>query len=112
MVKKEKKPTKSTKKTTKETKIKKGDAPTSGKKTIITQYALKQGDTGSPEVQIALLSQKIINLASHLEQNPKDNHSRRGFLKVVSKRRRILNYLQKKDEKRYRELIKKLGLKK
>ena len=85
---------------------------TSKKQTIITEYATKHGDTGSPEVQIALLSQKITNLASHLEQNPKDNHSRRGFLKVVAKRRRILNYLQKKDEKRYGELIKKLGLKK
>lgn len=112
MAKTEKKPTKSPKKTTKEKKIKKEDAPTNGKKTIITQYALKQGDTGSPEVQIALLTQKITNLASHLEQNPKDNHSRRGFLKVVAKRRRILNYLQKKDESRYKELIKKLDLKK
>lgn len=112
MAKKEKKPTKTAKKTTKETKVKKEDTPASGKKTIITQYALKQGDTGSPEVQIALLSKKITNLADHLEQNPKDNHSRRGFLKVVAKRRRILNYLQKKDEKRYQALIKKLGLKK
>lgn len=111
MAKTEKKSTKSIKQITKKTKIKE-DASTRGKKTIISQYALKQGDTGSPEVQIALLSQKITNLVSHLEQNPKDNHSRRGFLKVVSKRRRILNYLQKKDIKRYSGLIKKLGLKK
>lgn len=114
-VKKEKIAEKKSAKETKKASKKKGIvAPetTSEKKTIITQYATKQGDTGSPEVQIALLSQKITNLASHLEHNPKDNHSRRGFLKVVAKRRRILNYLQKKDEKRYGELIKKLGLKK
>ncbi len=108
----EKKPAKQAKKESKKKEVTVQDSTTSEKKTIITQYATKQGDTGSPEVQIALLSQKIVNLASHLEHNPKDNHSRRGFLKVVAKRRRILNYLQKKDEKRYSELIKKLGLKK
>lgn len=82
------------------------------KQTVIQQFALKEGDTGSPEVQIAILSQKIVNLADHLDKNPKDNHSRRGLLKVVAKRRRILNYLEKKDEPRYKELISKLGLKK
>jgi small subunit ribosomal protein S15 len=80
------------------------------KQKVIKQFALKTGDTGSPEVQVALLTQKITNLVKHLEQNPKDNHSRRGLLKVVAKRRRILNYLQNKDEKRYKELIKKLNL--
>lgn len=80
------------------------------KQKIIKQFALKDGDTGSPEVQVALLTQKITNLTEHLEQNPKDNHSRRGLLKVVAKRRRILNYLQNKDEKRYKELVKKVNL--
>ena len=82
------------------------------KQEIIQQFALKEGDTGSPEVQVALLTQKITNLVVHLEQNPKDNHSRRGLLKVIAKRRRILNYLQTKDETRYKNLIKKLNLKK
>ncbi len=80
------------------------------KQKIIKQFALKDGDTGSPEVQVAILTQKITNLVQHLEQNPKDNHSRRGLLKVVAKRRRILNYLQNKDEKRYNALVKKLNL--
>lgn len=80
------------------------------KQKIIKKFALKDGDTGSPEVQIALLTQKITNLTEHLKQNPKDNHSRRGLLKVVAKRRRILNYLQNKDEKRYNVLVKKLNL--
>lgn len=82
------------------------------KQEIIDQYAQKKGDTGSPEVQVALLTFKIQRLTNHLEGNKKDNHSRRGLLKVIAKRRRILNYLQKLDEKRYKELIKKLGLKK
>lgn len=84
----------------------------SEKSAVIKTFALRQGDTGSPEVQVALLSQKIINLTKHLNDNPKDNHSRRGLLKIVAKRRRILNYLQKKDEKRYKDLIKRLNLKK
>lgn len=75
-------------------------------------FAQKSGDTGSPEVQVALLTFKIQRLTGHLEGNKKDNHSRRGLLKVIAKRRRILNYLQKLDEARYKELIKKLGLKK
>lgn len=82
------------------------------KQKIIDEYAQKKGDTGSPEVQVALLSHKIQNLAAHLEINKKDNHSRRGLLKVIAKRRRIINYLQKLDIKRYKILIDKLGLKK
>ncbi|MBP7967347.1 30S ribosomal protein S15 [Candidatus Woesebacteria bacterium] len=82
------------------------------KQEIIEQFAQKNGDTGSPEVQIALLSFKIQKLSNHLDGNKKDNHSRRGLLKVIAKRRRILNYLQKLDEARYKELLKKVGLKK
>lgn len=82
------------------------------KQEIIEQFAQKKGDTGSPEVQVALLTHKIQRLTGHLEENKKDNHSRRGLLKVIAKRRRILNYLQKLDEERYGGLIKKLGLKK
>lgn len=82
------------------------------KQKIIDKFGQKKGDTGSPEVQVALLSLKIDKLAEHLEINKKDNHSRRGLLKVIAKRRRILNYLQKLDEKRYRILIKEIGLKK
>ena len=82
------------------------------KQAIIEQFAQKKGDTGSPEVQVALLSYKIDRLADHLNQNKKDNHSRRGLLKVVAKRRRILNYLQKLDEARYKSLIGSLDLKK
>ncbi len=82
------------------------------KQKIIDKFGQKKGDTGSPEVQVALLSLKIDKLAEHLEINKKDNHSRRGLLKVIAKRRRILNYLQKLDEKRYKVLIKEIGLKK
>lgn len=82
------------------------------KNDIIAQFAQKAGDTGSPEVQVALLTFKIQRLTEHLEGNKKDNHSRRGLLKVIAKRRRILNYLQKLDEARYKELIAKVGLKK
>ncbi len=81
------------------------------KQQLITMFAQKDGDTGSPEVQVALLTQKIMKLSSHLEENKKDNHSRRGLLKVIAKRRRIINYLQKLDEKRYKELLVKLELK-
>jgi small subunit ribosomal protein S15 len=83
-----------------------------GKQDLIKKFAQKEGDTGSPEVQIAIATQKIYNLTRHLEENPKDNHSRRGLLKIISKRRRILSYLMSKDEKRYKTLIKHLGLKK
>ena len=79
---------------------------------IIDLFAQKKGDTGSPEVQIALLTHKIQKLTEHLDENKKDNHSRRGLLKVIAKRRRILNYLEKLDEKRYKKLLKDLGLKK
>lgn len=82
------------------------------KQLIIDGYAQHKGDTGSPEVQIALLSQKIQKLSSHLDENKKDNHSRRGLLKVIAKRRRILGYLQKLDEARYQALILKLDLRK
>ena len=82
------------------------------KQKIIEKFGQKKGDTGSPEVQAALLSFKIDKLAEHLEINKKDNHSRRGLLKVIAKRRRILNYLQKLDEKRYKKLINEIGLKK
>lgn len=78
---------------------------------IIEMFAQHEGDTGSPEVQVALLSHKIQRLTSHLEENKKDNHSRRGLLKVIAKRRRILNYLNRLDENRYKDLIKKVGLK-
>lgn len=82
------------------------------KKQIIDEFATKSGDTGSPEVQIALLSHKIEKLVSHLKTNPKDNHSRRGLLGVISKRRRLLSYLQKKAVERYKDIIKKLKLSK
>lgn len=88
-------------------------APTTTDKTkIIQQFAVKSGDTGSPEVQIALLSFKIDKLVDHLKDNPKDDHSRRGLLGVVSKRRRLITYLSKKDETRYKEIVKKLKLSK
>ncbi len=82
------------------------------KQKIIEKFAQRKGDTGSPEVQVALLSHKITKLTGHLDENKKDNHSRRGLLKVVAKRRRILNYLQKIDSKRYKKLIGDLTLKK
>lgn len=81
------------------------------KQEIIEQFSQHNGDTGSPEVQVALLSHKIQRLTSHLEENKKDNHSRRGLLKVIAKRRRILNYLSRLDESRYKDLISKIGLK-
>jgi small subunit ribosomal protein S15 len=78
---------------------------------IITKYKLHQEDTGSPEVQIAIFTEKIDELAKHLKKNKKDNHSRRGLLGMVSKRKRLLNYLQSIDEKRYQSITKKLKLK-
>ncbi len=77
---------------------------------IIEQYQVKPGDTGSPEVQIALLTSRIEKLALHLKTNNKDNHSRRGLLGIISKRRRLLNYLENKEKPRYKEIAKKLGL--
>ena len=78
---------------------------------IIETIKAHDADTGSPEVQIALLSEEIKRLAEHLTTHPKDHSSRRGLLKMVAKRRRLLAYLQKEDEKRYNKLVKKLGLK-
>ncbi len=86
--------------------------PITDKKKIIEGFAIKNGDTGSPEVQVALLTFKIEKLVDHLKQNPKDDHSRRGLLGVVSKRRRLLTYLQKKATDRYKDIIKKLKLSK
>lgn len=82
------------------------------KKKIIEEYATAKGDTGSPEVQIALLTAQVKKLTGHLKDHKKDVHSRRGLLSMISKRRRLLSYLTKKDEKRYKILIKKLKLKK
>ncbi len=86
--------------------------PSEEKKEIIEQYQVKEGDTGSPEVQVALLSKRIEKLVNHLKSNPSDNHSRRGLLGIVSKRRRLLNYLEKKDSGRYKTIAQKLGLSK
>lgn len=80
------------------------------KKKIIEKFAKGEGDTGSPEVQIALLTEQIKRLSRHLQENKKDVHSRRGLLSMVAKRRRLLYYLQRKDEKRYRNLVKELKL--
>lgn len=82
------------------------------KKKIIGKFAQDKGDTGSPEVQVALLTEQIKRLAKHLQEHKKDVHSRRGLLSMVAKRRRLLYYLQRKDEKRYRDLVKELGLSK
>jgi small subunit ribosomal protein S15 len=87
-------------------------APSEEKMQVIEEYQVKPGDTGSPEVQVALLSKRIDTLIGHLKGNPSDNHSRRGLLGIVSKRRRLLNYLEKKDKKRYTEIVKKVGLSK
>lgn len=81
------------------------------KKKIIEKHQIHEKDTGSPEVQIAVLTEQIKKLASHLKDNPKDNLSRRGLLKMVSKRRALLNYLKKNSEKRYEGALKKVGLK-
>jgi small subunit ribosomal protein S15 len=80
------------------------------KQEVIKQYATKEGDTGSPEVQVAILSERIGNLTGHMEGHKKDFHSRRGLLALVNNRRKLLDYLKDKDNKRYEELIKKLGL--
>ncbi|WP_425954421.1 30S ribosomal protein S15 [Xylanimonas sp. McL0601] len=80
------------------------------KKAIITEYATHEGDTGSPEVQIALLTQRIKDLTEHLKAHKHDHHSRRGLLLLVGQRRRLLGYLQKIDIERYRSLIERLGL--
>jgi small subunit ribosomal protein S15 len=80
------------------------------KEKIIKEHAIKEGDTGSPEVQIALLSEQIKELSEHLKDHKKDNHSRRGLLQMVGKRRRLIEYLKNTDEERYNVLAKKLKL--
>ncbi len=77
---------------------------------LIKKFALKEGDTGSPEVQVAILSERIANLTEHFKEHKKDNHSRRGLLKMVSQRRRLLDYVKRNDEERYKKLIAELGL--
>ncbi len=79
---------------------------------LITQYKTHDGDTGSPEVQIALLSSRITYLTEHFKSHAKDHHSRRGLLKLVGRRRRLLDYLKKTDLERYRTIIDKLGIRK
>ena len=80
------------------------------KQSLISEYATKAGDTGSPEVQVAVLSERIANLTEHFKSHVKDNHSRRGLIKLVSQRRRLLDYIKASDEKRYDALISRLGL--
>ena len=80
------------------------------KEALIKEHATAAGDTGSPEVQIAILSERISNLTEHLKTHAKDNHSRRGLLKMVSQRRRLLDYVKGRDEERYQGIIQKLGL--
>jgi len=84
---------------------------TAGRKAeLIKSYATKSGDTGSPEVQVAILSERIVNLTEHFKTHVKDNHSRRGLLKLVSQRRQLLDYLKRSDEGRYKTLIERLGI--
>jgi small subunit ribosomal protein S15 len=80
------------------------------KKELIAEYATKKNDTGSPEVQIAVLSERIANLTEHFKSHVKDNHSRRGMIKLVSQRRGLLDYMKRTDTKRYEALIARLGL--
>lgn len=80
------------------------------KQEVINTHAKKAGDTGSPEVQVAILSERITNLTEHFKTHVKDNHSRRGLLKLVSQRRQLLDYLKRADESRYKTLIEKLGI--
>ncbi|MCM5553558.1 MULTISPECIES: 30S ribosomal protein S15 [unclassified Pleomorphomonas] len=80
------------------------------KAALIKEYATLEGDTGSPEVQVAILSERISNLTEHFKSHAKDNHSRRGLLKLVSQRRQLLDYLKRKDASRYTALISRLGL--
>ncbi|HAT49793.1 MAG: 30S ribosomal protein S15 [Magnetococcales bacterium] len=82
------------------------------KQQLIAEYAIVEKDTGSPEVQVALLTERINNLTEHLRQNVKDHHSRRGLLKMVGLRRRLLAYVQRKDKGRYQKLIQRLNLRK
>lgn len=82
------------------------------KSTLITQHALHNGDTGSPEVQIAILSERINSLTGHFKTHNKDHASRRGLIKMVSRRRRLLDYLKKNDTERYKGIVERLGLRK
>ncbi|MEO0327685.1 MAG: 30S ribosomal protein S15 [Pseudomonadota bacterium] len=77
---------------------------------LVKEYATKEGDTGSPEVQVAVLTERIKNLTEHFKDHKKDNHSRRGLLKMVSQRRRLLDYVKAKNEERYKGLISRLGI--
>jgi small subunit ribosomal protein S15 len=81
------------------------------KSAIIKKYKLHERDTGSPEVQITILTEQIKELTAHFKKHPKDNHSRRGLLKMVSKRKRLLDYLKTENEKRYNKMVRELGLK-
>jgi len=111
-VKKKKRTTKSSPKAVKAKKVeaKKTAKEPKEKKEVIKLAALKKGDTGSPEVQIALLTKRIDDLSDHLKDHKKDKHSRRGLLGLVNKRRKLLIYLRRKDENRYRHITEKLGL--
>ncbi|MCT8331189.1 30S ribosomal protein S15 [Albidovulum sediminis] len=80
------------------------------KSRLMKEYATKEGDTGSPEVQVAILSSRIATLTEHFKTHAKDNHSRRGLLMMVAQRRKLLDYLKKKDDARYQDLIKRLGI--
>ena len=80
------------------------------KTALITEFAVKDGDTGSPEVQVAILSERIVNLTEHFKVHKKDNHTRRGLLMLVSRRRRLLDYLKRNERDRYSTLIERLGL--
>lgn len=80
------------------------------KKQVVKEYAIHDGDTGSPEVQVAVMSERISNLTDHLKDHPGDKHSRHGLLKMVGRRRRVLDYLNETDEARYKKLIKSLGI--
>lgn len=80
------------------------------KQALIKEYATKTDDTGSPEVQVAILTERISNLTEHFKTHVKDNHSRRGLLKLVSQRRQLLDYVKSRDEPRYRSLIERLGI--
>ena len=82
------------------------------KTALIKEHAQRKGDTGSPEVQVAILTERIVNLTEHFKTHAKDNHSRRGLLMLVNQRRSLLDYLRGKDEQRYTDLIGKLGLRK
>ena len=80
------------------------------KQELIGEYAKQEGDTGSPDVQVAILTERIVNLTEHFKTHKKDNHSRRGLLKMVSRRRRLLDYVKSKNHQHYRDLIKSLGI--